>query len=474
MSKRWNPWAFLALFLPSTAVLGIHAYLGSFNRFIADDYCSAYISGRLGLVRSVWFWYKTWFGRYAASAMDSILPIIGTRGIAYSVLVILIFWVLVTIAAVAVLCPIKTISADRYFTAGSFGAAIIYVTLLISPNVPQSLYWWNGMRSYIPPLLFGTLYVVLYQLFMVKPRSWKEQCLWGSISFLVLFIGGGFSESFTPVQVVFLGFILSFGLLSRKFNFRSSISLFLLTGLAGAITALLVMVLAPGNTLRQAFFPASHPILTILSISFSGYFAFLRDIVGTLDKISGLAAIAGAATWLGLGTVPKHVNKSWLAPAILFAGFVLAFGCFPPSAYGLSDVPPARALIIPACFLVISLVISSFFFGQWLSPHLKSTPELSLNSGFFIIVLALMVFSTWTSGQALFSSRQNYIDYARQWDQMNAHILQAKAAGDQLVFIPNMTNWAGLDNPNNNPKFWLNVCYSKYYDIDVLTPAIDE
>jgi hypothetical protein len=53
---------------------------------------------------------------------------------------------------------------------------------------------------------------------------------------------------------------------------------------------------------------------------------------------------------------------------------------------------------------------------------------------------------------------------------MDAQITRAKAAGEQQVIIPIMTNWAGLDNPNDNPKFWLNYCYSKYYGINVLTP----
>jgi hypothetical protein len=88
--------------------------------------------------------------------------------------------------------------------------------------------------------------------------------------------------------------------------------------------------------------------------------------------------------------------------------------------------------------------------------------------------VALMLFSAWTNGQALFSSRQKYIDYALQWDHMNAQIIRAKAAGNELVVIPAMKNWAGLDNPNDNPKFWVNYCYSKYYDINVIAHSPDQ
>ena len=474
MSKQWSPWAFLALFFPSSVVLGIHAYLGGFNRFIADDYCSAYFAERLGLFRSVWFWYLTWFGSYSAAMVDSMLPLIGTRGVAFAVFVILTIWLALAISAVFVLWPPKSARKDRILAAASLGAATVYVTLLVSPNVPQSLYWWGGMRGYISPLLLATLYVVLFQRFVAKNRYGKELIFWGLMSFWATFIGGGFSETFTPVQVVFFFFIIGLGLAVKKFTYKSSEFIFLVTGLIGTLFALIFMVLAPGNTQRQAFFPELPNLFSILSISFSGYLAFLKDLVGVPDKIAGLAGISTAATWLGMQTQPEHPSKGWIAPAVLFTGLIFAFGCFPSSAYGMSDVPPTRTLIIPAYFLIISLVISGFALGQWLTPWVRTEREFSINLGFCISVVALMLFSAWTNGQALFSSRQKYIDYALQWDHMNAQIIRAKAAGNELVVIPAMKNWAGLDNPNDNPKFWVNYCYSKYYDINVIAHSPDQ
>jgi len=137
MSKRWSLWAFLSIFLPSGVVLGIHAYLGSFNRFVADDFCSAYFARRLGLLRSVWFWYTTWFGRYSAGAADAILPIFGERGIAFIVIIILVIWLAVAISALAVLWPKEGQKENKYLAAVSLGTAAVYVTLLVSPNVPQ-------------------------------------------------------------------------------------------------------------------------------------------------------------------------------------------------------------------------------------------------------------------------------------------------------------------------------------------------
>ena len=473
MSKQWARWAFLSIFLPSGVVLGIHAYLGSFNRFVADDFCSAYFAERLGLLRSVWFWYTAWFGRYSAGAADAILPIFGERGIAFTVICILLIWLAVVIAALAGLWPKEGQRENKYLAAVSLGTAAVYVTLLVSPNVPQSLYWWGGMRAYIPPLIFVTFYAALFQQYVAKKRSGKELLLWQGISFMITFIGGGFSETFTPVQVVFFVFMIALGLTVRKFDFRSPTFKFLAIGLLGAIAALIVMVAAPGNANRQAFFPKSSGLSSILSISLTGYLAFLKDMFSTPDKIAGLLGISAASILWGLQARPEHAPKSWAAPAIILAGLGFAFGCFPSAAYGMSDVPPARALIIPAYFLVISLVSAGFIWGRWLKVHVKPGYEFSFNLGLGIGMMALMLCSAWWSGQALYSSRQQYLDYAVLWDRMNVQVLQAKAAGKSSVMIPRMVNWAGLDSPNDNPKFWLNYCYSKYYDINVLAPPSD-
>ena len=470
MSKKWGLWIFPSLFLPSSIVLGIHAYLGSFNRYIADDFCSAYFAERLGVFRSVWFWYLSWFGRYSASLADSILPLIGTRGLTYAVLVILVIWVVAVILATAALWPDESPRKDRVLAAISLGVAAVFVTLLISPNVPQSLYWWGGMRAYIPPLVGSAAYVVVYKQFAAKDRPGKAGYAWLVLSFLVPFTNAGFSETFSPVQVVFFVFFLGWGLVTRKFNHKSPSFHFLISGLLGALVGLFVMVLAPGNAQRQAFFPVASNIINILNIAFTGYRMFLKDIIGTADKIAGLAGLGAAAIWMGRQTPGGRASKVWAAPASLFLGFVFAFGCFPSAAYGLSDVPPARALIIPAYFLVISLTISGFLFGQWWSARIGTEPGFLAQLGFCVVVMGLMLYSALSNAQALYSSRQKFLDYAVLWDRMNAQVIQAKTAGKASVTIPTMANWAGLDSPNDNPKFWLNFCYSKYYDINVLAP----
>lgn len=83
---------------------------------------------------------------------------------------------------------------------------------------------------------------------------------------------------------------------------------------------------------------------------------------------------------------------------------------------------------------------------------------------------ALMIFSSFSISRSLYDSRGVYIESAEKWDRVDAQILQAKAEGEEVVEIPDMTNWTGLDRPIHDPGFWLNECYTDLYGIEVHGP----
>jgi hypothetical protein len=82
---------------------------------------------------------------------------------------------------------------------------------VISPDISQSLFWWGGARGYFLPLIFATLYLSFYLIFMASNlRSWQLPVCYLASFFLVLFTGG-FAEVFTPVQLVFFVGIVLWG-----------------------------------------------------------------------------------------------------------------------------------------------------------------------------------------------------------------------------------------------------------------------
>jgi len=73
MVWRAMPWHLIALIAFALAALAALAYLGGQTRFMADDFCSAYYAQRFGLLRSIWYWYRTWSVGYTAFAFDWLL-----------------------------------------------------------------------------------------------------------------------------------------------------------------------------------------------------------------------------------------------------------------------------------------------------------------------------------------------------------------------------------------------------------------
>jgi hypothetical protein len=221
---------------------------------------------------------------------------------------------------------------------------------------------------------------------------------------------------------------------------------------------------------RQAFYQPPPDIFGILNISISAFYIFISKIFITPYKIAGILGIFLVSFGLGLKIDHKDTYKPWISPAILLAGSVFAYGCFLPAAWGLSDAPPDRNLSIPCFILVVTLLTTGFTAGGTLSLFRTSHWFNFASTGVLAIAAACIIFSAWVNIQDLFSTRRAYVDYAQKWDRVNELVVQAKLGGADVVHIPAMDSWTSLDKPNDNPKFWLNICYSKYYGVQILSP----
>ena len=220
MTKKWLIPGFLALFLPSAVALSLHGYLGSFSRFMGDDFCAAFIAERFGVLRAVWYWYLNWNGGYSVSILGELLPLIKPGGMGYVIPIVLALWFAITVIAISMFLPQGAQIREKIWASLSLGGAALFVILLLSPDVPQSFYWWAGMRPYTMPLIIITLYAILYQWYGRKQREKNEVLLWVGISFLVTAFGGGLSETFTPVQIVFFALLTGWNIIINKARVR--------------------------------------------------------------------------------------------------------------------------------------------------------------------------------------------------------------------------------------------------------------
>jgi hypothetical protein len=325
------------------------------------------------------------------------------------------------------------------------------------------------MRAYLIPILTFTIYLGLFFWYRRKLLNRKSVAVWSAASFSIIFACGGFSETLTPVLVAFFLVLLILGLLFREIQPMDQSFNFLLAGYLGALLALIVMVKAPGNSARQALYPQVESIPSIFSIALEGFIEYLREIMDTPEKISGVVGGIIGIAWAGV--LDKRGGPTGLLKVFAFivAGLVFAYLSFLPAAYGISAKPPNRTLIIPTTILIGFFLIAGYFGGKYLAGRIIQ--RRLVHFVFLIAMTILLVGSATIKASELIKSRYSFIDFARKWDKVDADILRAKQAGDEIIYIPNMDNWAHLDRPTDNPKFWLTACYTKFYGIEIRGPA---
>jgi Family of unknown function (DUF6056) len=469
MQKVQKTLPYLVIFLASSIALGLYGYLGSFTRFTADDYCSFTYANEMGLFKSILYWYRTWSGRYSAFGMDWLVltKLFGRYSIQLVPPVTLLTWFV--FAAATIYSYLKSLAPEKndLFPAMVLAASSIYIILASSPNVPQSLYWWNGMRSYTLPLVILTIYTFFFQLITKRIRNTKQLTFWGTLSVFFLFASGGLSETYAVLQFVLLVFLLILKVISLPRKKLEPGTILLLTGILGTILSLIVIIAAPGNAIRQARLNSSADLASLVLISLTEYPKFVFSLFDQATKWSGWLGLVALTIWVGLQY--KHVIvKPWKILAYFIGGFALSFACILPGIYGYSQMPPERTIILPVFIFAVFLLASGFYLGSWLSNKIKV--PIGSKNGLIVFACASMIFSTSATARFLYESRGAYIAFAEKWDAVDAQILQAKAEGKEFVEIPDMTNWTGLDRPNQDAGFWLNECYISMYGIEIYGP----
>lgn len=470
MTKSQRLWLFFTLTIPSVIPILMHAYLGSFTRLIADDYCSIYNARTLGVFGTALFWYRTWAGVFARSLINQLLLWIGPYQMWIIVPGALLIWLAVTTLAIYLLLKNEFQPDERGWTALSLSTIFLFIVLLLSPSPNQSLYWWGGLSAYAISLILGTVFLII--VLLLTQRTWDKRSIiaWSILSFLLAFGLGGISESFTPILIVCITTAIGWGWLTKQFSLRQVGFWFLGSAFIGATLALMFMISAPGNAIRQTFYPPSPGIAEIFQIATRGYFEFVTSLIVVFPISAGILGAAFASMIIGFRASNNQPPRAWTIPAALLFGMFLAYMCFPPTAYGMSIAPPRRVLIVSVFFLTAGLISSGYLAGKWMSARVAENRKRVFATGMLVAAVFLLGFSSWTTSRSLYESRNTFIEFARFWDDVDLQIRQAKANGEESITIPAMSSWTGLDRPNENPKFWATRCYSDFYGIQIYGP----
>src|ERR1700690_1968878 len=235
--------------LAVAAALLICAYLGTFTRYLADDYCQSVFLIKSNTFKAPIRSYIVWYDRYSNLFLIQLIELGGKWGMQLMAATTLIVWVVGLTWLVSEIGK----SIRLHWNAGNnswLAGLVIFLSLMEAPNLYQVLYWRAGLITYLAPLVIFA-YIAAFFLWQVRTVFQKFRLFGtGLVCFVLIFFAGGSSETTTALQIGILILALLFVFLQKKINHRSEVLKLLGVSLAGALLSLLVMALAPGNGVR--------------------------------------------------------------------------------------------------------------------------------------------------------------------------------------------------------------------------------
>ena len=460
----------LAIIVFLAAVLA-HAYIGSFARYFADDYCTASILQSKGLIEAQLHWYQTWSGRFSFTFVISVIELAGIQIVPFLPALALTLWLLALTAAILqagliVQWPFPTILSILMAT------LIIYATVDTAPGIVQSLYWQTGMLTYVMPLILLTAFAGIIMYRFRRDASDRYQWGWLIVSGTIAFFAGGFSETYGSLQVVILFFALVFCLTSKSAKIRRTVLPLVLAGLLGSVLAMSVIFLAPGNEIRQSrFLPPQDPG-SLAAMSIKNTFRFLKEALSSSTVSLGTALIFSTLIgrmlypWTSI-TIFSFTKIVQLLGLTLILGFIILLSTIAPAAYGMSLYPPDRALIIPHFILSCIAVLWGYLAGIGLG-HIARPVENRwthyLTIAFLIIFCLVLLWGPIRSVRRVVALSNSAETYASLWDERDFRIREAIGRGETSLTVPILPYIPGDLSPS--PEFWINRCVAAYYGLD--------
>jgi hypothetical protein len=407
-----------------------YAWVGSFSRYTADDYCWAAILGTQGFWQAQVHWYTVYSPRYAFTFLVNLAELAGPPIVPFLPPLALAGWLAaLTWSLSAVL---------RLRTAFVLGALVAFATLQTTPDRAQSLYWQTGLLTYLLPLILATVFLG----WAARPGggAWRH-----AVSFLLTFVAGGLSETYLIPQNV--GLTLACLVLKDRRQF--------LAGLAGGVTALATILIAPSTSARVGGSPADLWLASAAAVATAVVQAGQLVVHYPLTVVLclGVPAVLNGLGWLEWDVRP-HLRQLAVVTAII--GLTLPF-CFFPSFYAQNGNPPARSLIVPQVLLIGYLVYA----GQFLSPLAQRGPQLATG-----LALALLALVPLGAAAATLPERATAARYAVLWDQEDATIRGMRDAGATRLLVPPLPPNLGEEFVTANPTHWFNSCVARYYRVD--------
>ena len=425
--------------------LVVYAWVGSYARYTADDYCWAGVLRQEGFLRAQAWWYVGYSPRYAFTFIVNAVELLGAGIVPLLPSLAIVAWVG---ALTWALCQLRLARSVAVLLA----LLVPLATIQTAPDIEQSLFWQTGMLTYVLPLVLATILIGLIARALRRPRvDWGTGLLCCGITFAA----GGLSETYLIPQNVALTFALVVSLVAARGGTPGGRNAALLSAaaLAGGVLALVAIVVAPATAYRVGGAPADPWLASSAAIATGAYQALrlVRYFAPTLALCVLLPGLLGSTEAAQSRDLKRLVGVTALT------AIVVPF-CYFPSFYASNGNPPARSLIVPGSLLIAYAVYAGYALRGWLRVPRAATAAL-------LLVLALVPLGI---AATAFPERATAAEYAMLWDTEDTQIRAARDSGARRVEVPPLPRNLGESFITPDPGNWFNVCVARYYGLETI------
>lgn len=454
--------------LTTLIALALYGYLGTFSRYGGDDYClSAFFYQEGSLVDLMVDRYMTSSSRYTNILFIGLVDLVfGWYNVAVLPPLMLALFVLGTYLFLKEIVRLASLGWNTLLIL-FLAALLVYFSVLQAPDLYETLYWRAGMTSHFAPLVFLT-FLGAFLVRKIRLAGERPTSVWTYLfGFLLALLLGGFSEPPVAVLITVLGLAIVAVWLWDKSQARRPRLLLLFSTLAGAFAALLLLGLAPANSIRLETAPPGLTELVLKSFQFP--FEFVSDVFRSSPLSTLITFFLPAVLFYAEYSRPDRAYPAprWIVLLVIAAtllSYLLIAASFAPSVYGQS-YPVARARFAGRVILTCALMMNGALIGILLAGIKKRKPAAAFLYRFAILALMLLSLYPLRTAFRMSADIPAYQQRARAWDARDAQIRAFQADGKRELAVPFLSEEV-IQDLGDRTGFRLNRCASTLYGVD--------
>jgi hypothetical protein len=454
-------WA-LAIF--SMIPLVTHLVIGLGNRPLRDDYCLTLGAQTFGVLGNIRHYYDTWTGTYSSTFFQSMIGLAGLWRFTPFVLIILWFCTLLwtLYALYSLLLKNQPIFRHRFILSLATTSLLLAATVNGTSNVYQSVYWTSGAITYTLPLIVLTFNVGIAIRLLMRDASNPLPLQWLIGIGVLCLLAGGFSPLFAVSQVLLCLFLLGISALYLPAHYRHAAVQIMICASVCSILALLVLLIAPGNTIRHNSY--NNSLTMDKEIILSAGLA-LKYLLGAPFIVLVLPVTSAIGGWLymELNYRFKPIMLLFLSAMALLITLVMLMSNFFLTLFSMGKFPPPRAYIVMQYTTIWFAAIFGLSLGYGLAQYLRHSnryKRFMRNWGFRLATVIIL--SAVSASLILMTYRTLYegrlvTAFAAEWDMRAAQLAAAGRPDDIKLetfenFVYNYYRLVGIESLGTSPS----------------------